>query len=195
MLPNAHGELLPPGDHRGEREKAYDVASQRDWNVRLSMSTTLAWKLLWSLCRGFLFEDHPLHEPLLDVLARYLACRNRHKQGNNFLISCPQCCSIQFKKNFCHCCGKAFVAIQEGMGLGQMIGIRRCTGREGYPFVIRPVFRRRLRGVQRPRIVHPMQSSKLLNGPRLNSEYFVCTEEKQSDLLYSGPCASWVYAC
>lgn len=37
----------------------------------------LAWKLLWPLCRGFLFENDPLRDPLLDVLARYLSCRNR----------------------------------------------------------------------------------------------------------------------
>jgi hypothetical protein len=78
------------------------------------------------------------------------------------------------------------------MGLGQMLGMRRCTGRKGCLFVIRPVFRSRQRGFQRPGIAHPMQSPKLLNGPRMNSEHFVCTEEKQSDLLYSGPCASWV---
>ena len=31
--------------------------------------TTLAWKFLWPLCRGLLFEDDPLRKPLLDVLA------------------------------------------------------------------------------------------------------------------------------
>lgn len=39
-----------------------------------------------------------------------------------------------------------------------------------------------------------MQSPKLFDGPRLQSEHFVCTEEKHSDRLYSGPYASWVYA-
>jgi hypothetical protein len=38
---------------------------------------------------------------------------------------------MQFQKDFCHCRGNAFVAIQECMGLGQMIGIRRGTGGEG----------------------------------------------------------------
>jgi hypothetical protein len=78
------------------------------------------------------------------------------------------------------------------MGLGQMVGIRRCTDREGCLFIIRPVFRRRQRGFQCPSITHPMQSPKLLNGLRMNSEHFRDTEEKQSDLLYSGPCASSV---
>jgi hypothetical protein len=31
--------------------------------------TPLAWQLMWSLCRGFLFENDPLLEPLFDVLA------------------------------------------------------------------------------------------------------------------------------
>jgi len=78
------------------------------------------------------------------------------------------------------------------MGLGQMIGIRRCAGREGGLFVIRPVFRSRQRGFQCPSIAHTMQSPKLLDGPCMQSEHFIGTEEKQSDLLYSGPCASWV---
>jgi hypothetical protein len=37
-----------------------------------------------------------------------------------------------------------------------------------------------------------MQSPKFIDGPRMDSEPFVCTEEQQGDLLYSGPCASWV---
>jgi hypothetical protein len=90
--------------------------------------------------------------PLLDVLARYPSGRNRQKHRDNFLISGLQFCPIQLQKDFCHGCGKAFVAIQEGMGLG-----------------------------------------KLLDGPRVQSEHFIGTEEKQSDFLYSsGPCASWV---
>ena len=142
--------------------------------------------------RGFLFEDDSLREPLLDVLARYLSCRNRQKHGNNFLISCLQFCPIQFKEDFCHCCGNAFVAIQECMGLGQMISIRRCTGREEGLFVIRPIFRSRQRSFQCPSIAHTMQSPKLLDDPCMKSEHFIGTEEQQSDLLYSGPCASWV---
>jgi hypothetical protein len=62
------------------------------------------------------------------------------------------------EKDFCHGCGKAFVAIQKGMGLGQMICICRCTDREGCPLVIRPGFRRRQCGFQRPSITHPMQA-------------------------------------
>ena len=154
--------------------------------------TTRAWKLLWPLCGGLLYQDDPLREPLLDVVARHLACRNRQKQGNNFLISCTQFCPIQFKKNFCHGCGNAFIAIQEGMGLGQVIGIRRCAGREECLFVIRSVFRRCQRDFQCPSIAHPMQAPKLLNGLGMNSEHFMDKEEKQSDLLYSGPCASSV---
>jgi hypothetical protein len=37
-----------------------------------------------------------------------------------------------------------------------------------------------------------MQSPKFFDGPRMNSEHLVWTEEKQGDRLYSGPCASWV---
>jgi hypothetical protein len=59
---------------------------------------------------------------------------------------------------------------------------------------IRPVFCSRQRSFQRSGIAHSMQSPKLLDGPRMKSEHFVCTEEKHSDRLYSGPCASWVYA-
>src|SRR5262249_33075710 len=43
-----------------------------------------------------------------------------------------------------------------------------------------------------PGITHSMQSPKVLNGSLMQSEHFVCTEEKQSDLLYSGPWASLV---
>jgi hypothetical protein len=82
------------------------------------------------------------------------------------------------------------------MGLSQMRGLRRCIGRERCLFVIRPVFRSPQRGFQRPGIAYPMQSSKFLNGPRMNSKHFVGPKEKQRNLLnYSGPCASWVYAC
>ncbi len=37
FLPNASGELLATGNHRSEREKAYAVDSQLDWNVRPRM--------------------------------------------------------------------------------------------------------------------------------------------------------------
>ena len=138
-----------------------------------------------------MFEGNSLREPLLDVLARYLSCRNRQKHGNNFLISCPQFCPIQFKRDCCHCCSSAFVAVQECMGLGQMISIRHCTGRERGLFVIRPVSRRH-RCFQCSGITHSIQAPKLLNGPCMNSEHFMGAEEKRSDILYSGPCASWV---
>ena len=78
------------------------------------------------------------------------------------------------------------------MSLGQVIGIRRGAGREGGLFVIRSVFCSRQRSFQRSGIAHTMQSPELLDGPRMQSEHFVYTEEKQGDLLYSGPCASWV---
>jgi hypothetical protein len=144
------------------------------------------------LCRGFLFEDDPLREPLLDILARSLARRNRYKQGNNLLISCTRFCPVQFKKDFCHCRGNTSVTIQECMGLCQMIGICRCADGESCLFVIRPVFHSRQRGFQCSSIAHTMQSPKLLDGPRMKSEYFVCTEEQQGNLLYSDPRASWV---
>ena len=83
--------------------------------------TTFAWTFLCPLCRGLLFEDDSLRKPLLNVLARYLTCCNGQKLGDNFLIRCAQFCSIQFQKDFCHCRGNAFVAIQECMGLGQML--------------------------------------------------------------------------
>src|SRR5712691_9020375 len=127
-----------------------------------------------SLCRGLLFEDDSLREPLLNVLARYLTCRNCQKHGNNFLIRCTQFCFIQFQKDFCHCRGHAFVTIQECMGLCLMICIRRGTSGESCLFVIRPVFHSRQRGFQCPGIAHTMQSPKFLDGPRLESEHFVC---------------------
>ena len=75
---------------------------------------------------------------------------------------------------------------------GDVYHIRRSAGREGGLFVIRPVFRRRQRSFQCPSVAHTRQPPKLLDDPCMNGEHFMGTEEKQSDLLYSGPCASWV---
>ena len=189
LTPNAGAHLLPEAAARNERRlEAVRCSALFGWVG----PTALAWTFLCPLYRGLLFEDDSLREPLLNVLARYLTCCNCQKHGNNFLIRCTQFCPIQFQKDFCHCRSNAFVAIQECMGLGQMIGIRGGTGGERCLFVVRPVFHSRQRGFQCPGIAHTMQSPKFFDGPRMNSEHFVCTEEKQGDLLYSGPCASWV---
>ena len=122
--------------------------------------TTLARTRLCSLCRGLLCEDDALREPLLNVLARYLAGRNGQKHGHDFLIRCTQFCPIQFQKDFCHCRGNAFVPIQECMGLCQMIGIRRSTGGERCLFVICPVFHSYQRGFQCSGMTHTMPPPK-----------------------------------
>ena len=70
--PNAGAQLLPEAGAGADA-----VGSQLQRFVRLGISNSLAWKLMRYLCRGLLFEDDPLREPLLDVLARYLARRNR----------------------------------------------------------------------------------------------------------------------
>ena len=70
------------------------------------------------------------------------------------------------------------------MGLGQMISIRCGADRGRCLFVIRSVFHRRQRGFQCPGIAYPMQPAKLLDGTRMNGEYFVRAEEKQSNLLF-----------
>ena len=54
----------------------------------------------------------------------------------------------------------------------------------------KPVFHSRQRGFQCSDMAHTMPRPQFLNGPRMDSEHFVWTEEKQGDLLYSGPCAS-----
>jgi hypothetical protein len=185
--PNARLHLLPEAEAQRTLE-AVRCKPLFGWEC----PTTLAWTFLCPLCRGLLFEDDSLREPLLNVLARYLTCRNCQKHGNNFLIRCTQFCPIQFQKDFCYRRGNAFVPVQECMGLCQMIGIRRGTGGESCLFVIRSVFHSRQRGFQCPDITHTMQSPKFFDGPRMDSEHFVCTEEKQGNLLYSGPCASWI---
>jgi hypothetical protein len=78
------------------------------------------------------------------------------------------------------------------MGLGQMVGIRRCTHGERGLFVIAPVFRSCQRRSQRPLIAHTMQPTKLLNGARMNGGHFIFAEKEQGALLYSAPWASRV---
>jgi hypothetical protein len=109
------------------------------------------------------------------------------------LIICrTQFRSIQFKKDFCHGCGNAFVAIQKGVSLGQMVGIRRCTNGERGLFVVRPVFRSRQCRFQCPLITHTMHSTELRDGVRMNGEHFIFAEKEQGSLLYSAPWASRV---